>query len=73
MKRIALKLVLFLLLGAVVNVAVAWGCAVYIDLWTLEPERSSGYHATQDRTLGESFDTRGAVQPERIAAAMSVG
>ena len=32
MKRIAIKLVVFLLLGAVVNVAVAWGCAVRIDL-----------------------------------------
>ncbi len=28
MKRIAIKLVVFLLLGAVVNVGVAWGCAV---------------------------------------------
>ena len=27
MKRIAVKLVVFLLLGAVVNVGVAWGCA----------------------------------------------
>ena len=29
MKRIAIKLVVFLLLGAVVNVAVAWGCALW--------------------------------------------
>ena len=35
MKRIAIKLVVFLLLGAVVNVAVAWGCAGLkeIRLW----------------------------------------
>ena len=29
MKRIVIKLVLFLLLGALVNVAVAWGCALW--------------------------------------------
>ena len=28
MKRIAIKLVIFLLLGAIVNIAVAWGCMV---------------------------------------------
>ena len=32
MKRRLTKLVVFLLLGAVVNVAVAWGCALLIDL-----------------------------------------
>ncbi len=31
MKRIAIKLVIFLLLGAVVNVGVAWGCALTIN------------------------------------------
>ena len=39
MKRCLLKLALFLLLGAVVNVAVAWGCAI----WTTElGERTTG-------------------------------
>ena len=32
MKRIALKLLLFLLAGAIVNVGVAWGCAVWVDV-----------------------------------------
>ena len=32
MKRRATKLILFLLLGAILNVAVAWGCAVVVDL-----------------------------------------
>ncbi len=32
MKRRLLMIVLFLLLGAVLNVAVAWGCAILIDL-----------------------------------------
>lgn len=31
MRRIAIKLVAFLLLGAVVNVAVAWGWAVAVE------------------------------------------
>ena len=31
MKRRLFKLVVFLLLGAIVNVAVAWGCAVWVD------------------------------------------
>ncbi len=33
MKRCLIKLVLFLLLGAVVNVAVAWGCAARRSTW----------------------------------------
>ncbi len=32
MKRIAVKLVVFLLLGAVVNVGVAWGCALRTEI-----------------------------------------
>ncbi len=43
MKRIAIKLVVFLLLGAVTTVAVAWGCA----LWQREP----GYSG-ETRDLG---------------------
>jgi hypothetical protein len=31
MKRIAIKLVLFLLLGAIINVAVAWGCGQWSE------------------------------------------
>ncbi len=42
MKRIAIKLVVFLLLGAVVNVAVAWGCALWsaADDWRGSIDRS---------------------------------
>jgi hypothetical protein len=43
-KRRATKLILFLLLGAIINVAVAWACATMIhphdghaDLWTASP------------------------------------
>ncbi|MEE8154249.1 MAG: hypothetical protein V3T53_04740 [Phycisphaerales bacterium] len=44
MKRRLTKLVVFLLLGAIVNVAVAWGCAILIDLrvYTQSPS-FSGY------------------------------
>ena len=34
MKRRLTKLVVFLLLGAIVNVAVAWGCAIFSDVST---------------------------------------
>ena len=37
MKRIAIKLVVFLLLGATVNVGVAWGCALVAE-YELEPD-----------------------------------
>src|SRR5687767_14525028 len=32
MKRFVAKLVIFLLLGAIINVAVAWGCALFVQL-----------------------------------------
>ena len=35
MKRGLTKLIVFLLLGAIVNVAVAWGCALWIDVSTV--------------------------------------
>lgn len=42
MKRRLFKLALFLLLGAIVNVAVAWGCAKWIMLDPLEDTHSFG-------------------------------
>ena len=39
MKRRLFKFALFLLLGAVVNVAVAWGCAAWINPYKYDPER----------------------------------
>ena len=47
MKRWFTRLAVFLLLGAIVNVAVAWGCAVWVDPTKGEDEigfRSSGQH-----------------------------
>src|SRR5687768_7976755 len=32
-RRLVLKLAVFLLAGAMVNVAVAWGCALWLDPW----------------------------------------
>jgi hypothetical protein len=57
MKRLAIKLVLFLLLGAIVNVAVAWGCAAFLtleivgfgpreDMWTLWQRYATSTKAT---------------------------
>ncbi len=43
MKRRLAKLVVFLLLGAVVNVAVAWGCAAWIDPFPRFAARIRGY------------------------------
>jgi hypothetical protein len=39
-KKMAIKLVLFLLLGAIVNVAVAWGCAVFLNPLTKQYQTS---------------------------------
>lgn len=49
MKRRLTKLVIFLLLGAVLNVAVAWACAAWIDLTGVfprgtSPRKYSRYH-----------------------------
>lgn len=52
MKRIAIKSLVFLLLGAVVNVAVAWGCATWVDFdW--RQKRTQGY----DHFAGWGFET----------------
>jgi hypothetical protein len=37
-RKFAIKLVLFLLLGAIINVAVAWSSCVWIDPFRLDPE-----------------------------------
>jgi len=42
MKRLLFKLALFLLFGAIVNVAVAWGCAKWIMLDPVEDTHSFG-------------------------------
>ncbi|MEE9128804.1 MAG: hypothetical protein V3T84_02210 [Phycisphaerales bacterium] len=43
MKRRLTKLVVFLLLGAIVNVAVAWGCAYWVKFDWRIPGRQAGY------------------------------
>ncbi len=49
MKRRLTKLVVFLLLGAIVNVAVAWGCALVLA----ELSQSTG--GWPDRRTGSSY------------------
>ena len=62
MKRRLSKLALFLLLGAIVNVAVAWGCAAFLNLmanesslltWTLS--ENEGWYLRQWKKPGGVF------------------
>ena len=50
MKRCLTKLVVFLLLGAIVNVAVAWGCAAWMPLVSI-PGGVQNYLVSQDEAL----------------------
>ncbi|MCH8316872.1 MAG: hypothetical protein IIA64_12955, partial [Planctomycetes bacterium] len=66
MKRATVRIVLFLLLGAVVNVAVAWGCVVIVPI-ALRPaeitikEISADYQQVQcvQRAFGRTRETWG--------------
>ncbi len=50
MKRTAFKLVVFLLLGAVTTVAVAWGCATWVDFdWRQKRWQRYDHFAEHDR------------------------
>ncbi len=54
MRRRVTKLVVFLLLGAIVSVAVAWGCAVWSadeQIYDIEPYDERGYFNTVDDDL----------------------
>ena len=53
-KRRLLIIGMFLLLGAVVNVAVAWGCAVLVDPFVVEPE----YRGAMRTVRGSPVDWR---------------
>ncbi len=50
MKRWVFKLLVFLLLGAIVNVAVAWGCAAWMPLLFI-PGGVQNYLVSQDEAL----------------------
>ena len=56
MRRIAVKLVVFLVLGALVNVAVAWGCALWIDLKSPSVSRLKGLNGPTPEYM--QWDTR---------------
>ncbi len=68
MKRTLLTILLFLLLGAVANVAVAWGCAAGSD-WAVAYTRASmnesewGRHSAQAAFLGDSRRIPGDQSP----------
>src|SRR5688572_15600337 len=63
MKRITRNLMLLVLLGAIVNVAVAWGCAAFIriELFTADPRSTAlwnadGYwHLEEFRQAGAAY------------------
>jgi hypothetical protein len=59
MKRRLLNLVLFLLLGAIVNVAVAWGCAAWSHLQYERGDEYSPADVEWARSVGFSFDASG--------------
>ena len=66
MKRATVRIVLFLLLGAIINVAVAWGCVVFFPI-ALRPgeitiqELSADYQQVQciQRAFGRTRETWG--------------
>ena len=45
MKRRLFKLVLFILLGAIVNVAVAWGCVLFVEIGWINDSNNIGVTA----------------------------
>jgi hypothetical protein len=49
MKRRAFKLIVFLLAGAIINVAVAWGCAVFAPLASLQTDKSGKHTWPENR------------------------
>ena len=61
MKRHLFKLVLFLVLGAIVNVAVAWGCAYWINLTSIIPRGTSPKRYSMSTwQVFDHFDRMGA-------------
>ena len=65
MKRRLFKLILFLLLGAIVNVAVAWGCSYWTDrsIETLGTDEQLPFHWKDEEVI---FWGRTYVRPGRI-------
>jgi hypothetical protein len=59
MKRCALKLIIFLLAGAIINVAVAWGCTVATPLHYGRGDEQSPEDVEWARSVGFSFDAGG--------------
>ena len=63
-RMIIIKLVVFLLLGAVVNVVVAWGCA----LWSSNAEGSDGTPVSSAESLWPQYLTEAGWPPVHHAA-----
>ena len=65
MKHIVIKLVLFLILGAVVNVAVAWGCALWspVGLLVMRSDWTEDYPGFGYTRHAEMIDMLGTYAP----------
>jgi hypothetical protein len=71
MRRIVVRLAIFLLLGAIINVAVAWGCAAWSPLRYGHGDEQSPVDVEWARSVGFSFDESGL--PTVIQRAASSG
>jgi hypothetical protein len=61
MKRCAFKVVLFLLAGAIINVAVAWGCAVHLSRhWPTNMRLNNAVQTHETHLLMSRFGLRPA-------------
>ncbi|MEE8153361.1 MAG: hypothetical protein V3T53_00205 [Phycisphaerales bacterium] len=70
MKRRLLIVAIFLLAGSVVNVAVAWGCAAWIDVRPSRPRTGWQDDASLSRDLGWVIKRRDAFGATRVTAMM---
>ncbi|MCZ6834534.1 MAG: hypothetical protein O7G85_02055 [Planctomycetota bacterium] len=67
MKRLRVIL-LFLVLGAIVNVAVAWGCAMFINLWVINDPTIRTENSFTDSWELSSFESFGSIRFHSIRA-----
>ncbi len=70
LKRRLLIIAIFLLAGAVVNVAVAWGCAAWIDVRPSRPRTGWQDDASLSRDFGWVIKRRDAFGATRVTAMM---
>jgi hypothetical protein len=72
MRRLAIKLLVFLLLGAIVNVAVAWGCALFSPLRSVA-DRIADASASEGIWWKNTFANNSNAYPAAVLRHSSVG